>query len=135
MAIKQGVAKKDHFNMNGILIAGVIYIVTAIAATALCASLVDKELLDEKNAHLYAMAILLVASAIGTWSKRERNILANLVQGTVYIAITLLISVLLFEIRFQGIKEGGLAILLGSILCCLTGIKQRKKVPKYRSKK
>ena len=135
MAIKRGAVKKDYSSVKGILVATGIYVAIVIVATALCTTLMHKELLCEQNAGLYAMMILFVASAVGTWSNRERNLPVSLVEGAVYLAVTFLISALLFGIRFQGIIEGGSAVLLGCIFSCLTNVKRRRKTVKRRSKK
>ena len=134
MASKLGTAKMNHQNLSEVLLATGIYILIAFAATAVVAMLIHHELLQEDNLYFYAMAIMFVASAAGTWVNRDRNLFMSLLEGSAYMAFTLLMTILLFGAQFQGILEGTLAILLGCLFSFLTGRKQGRRRKKHRSK-
>ena len=127
--------KMNHSNVSVMLPSIGIYILAAFVATTAVATLIHHELLEESNLHYYAMAILFVASATGTLVNRNRKWLTSLLNGMVFMALTLLMTSLCFGAQFQGIKGGAIAILLGCLFSSMLGRKQGRRRKKHRSKK
>ena len=120
---------------RGLVISGLIGVITTLIGAAIVAYLVDKELLDELKIGYAIMVMLLLASylsALTAWKKiKHRRIIVCLSAGGVYFGILLSITALFFGGQYQAVGETAMLVLCGSMLAAMSGLKG-KSSSKYR---
>ena len=108
---------------KGLLVSGIVGLLTTLAGSALTALLISTEKMDETYIGYGVMVIILISSylsSIVAWIKiKHRRIMVCALAGCVYFCILLSITALFFGGQFSAVGETALLILCGSMLAVI----------------
>lgn len=132
-------ARKDHGNTIKMLILGMgTCVVVMLVSVALISTMVAREIINESNAVSYTLCVHFLTVVAGCGAAivkyKGNNVKCSLLLGTTYLVVMLLLNVLWFDARFQGIPNAIIVVLTGCMMSTIL-FKSRVKVGKTRRSK
>lgn len=109
----------------------IISLCLTMILSALLAKLISTEKLEWEKAGYGIMAILLIASIVGTKATclliKRRKLMSCVVSGVLYWLGLLIITALFYGGQYSGIGVTGIVILCGSAMVCLWELKGERR--------
>lgn len=138
MVSKQSVRGNVGMIPRGIGLGLAASLICTFACIAIGASLLNAEIVGEKNEGYITVTTLLFSSIIGAVvsvrSIKEKRVPVCLLSGGAYLLSLLAITALFFGGVYDGVGESALVILAGALSVALLGLKESRKAGKRRRK-
>lgn len=110
----------------------------AFLGTALLAWLIGNERLPEERMSIAVPAVLLVAGIVGAWmaasKTKHKRLPVCLGSGLVFFLVLLSLTALFFGGQYEGLMINGAAVLLGSGVMALLGLRGQRGNSRRRKK-
>lgn len=128
MVVNQKVTGRASSMAGGLAVGGSTSLAVTLAGSVLCAVLVSREMIAETAIGYCALAILLMASFVGTsvavGKIKHRRLYVCVLSGVIYYAALLALTALFFGGQYQGMRVTAMAVSTGCAIVILLDVGQ-----------
>lgn len=107
-----------------------ICVIITLAGSGICAVMISREIVPERNMGHCAMVILLLASIVGAGianaNSKDRKLYAVLIACALYESVLLILTAALFGAGYQGVGVTSMVIFSGGALAFMCTNKKNK---------
>ena len=139
MILNQKVTGRASSIPGGLVIAGVVSMITTVIIVVIGAILISREIMSQDHIGYCVMLALLAGATAGSATAagkiKHRKALVTMLSGVVYYLVLLLVTALFFGGQYRGMGVTLLVIICGSILGLILVNRKRDDGVRRRHKK